>query len=89
VRGRHTLGGLLVDPIDGARTGKLVLDGGNLAAVEDDPEAPATPLLFPGLVDLQVYELDERLRPLETVVSGKTVRGVRYPQTQRVGRNPA
>jgi N-acetylglucosamine-6-phosphate deacetylase len=56
VIGRHTLGGLVVDPIDGARPGRLVLEGDVIAAVEDDPRAPATPLLFPGFVDLQVYE---------------------------------
>lgn len=44
--------------------------------------------LAPGFrADLAV--LDERLNPLETVVAGKTFWGVRYPQTHRVGRNPA
>jgi len=56
VIGRHTLGGVLVDPIDGARPGRLVIEGDVIAAVEDDPSAPDESLLFPGFVDLQVYE---------------------------------
>jgi N-acetylglucosamine-6-phosphate deacetylase len=56
VTGRHTLGGVVVDPIDGARPARVVLEGDVVAAVEDDPSAPSTPLLFPGFVDLQVYE---------------------------------
>ena len=56
MRGRHTLEGLLVDPIDGPRPGRLIIDGDLLADVEDDPSAPAEPLVFPGFVDLQVYE---------------------------------
>ena len=54
--GRHTLEGLLIDPIDGARPGRLGIEGDLIAAVEDDPSAPAEPLVFPGFVDLQVYE---------------------------------
>jgi N-acetylglucosamine-6-phosphate deacetylase len=56
VRGRHTLEGLLVDPIDGPRRGKLTIEGDVVSAVEDDPSAPREPLVFPGFVDLQVYE---------------------------------
>jgi N-acetylglucosamine-6-phosphate deacetylase len=56
VIGRHTLGGLLVDPVDGARSGRLLLEGELIAAVEDDPSAGEEPLIFPGFVDLQVYE---------------------------------
>jgi N-acetylglucosamine-6-phosphate deacetylase len=56
VIGRHTLGGLLVDPIDGARPGRLVIEGDVIARVEDDPSAGDEPFLFPGFVDLQVYE---------------------------------
>jgi len=56
VIGRHTLGGLLIDPIDGARPGRLVLEGDLIAAVEEDPSAGDEPFLFPGFIDLQVYE---------------------------------
>jgi N-acetylglucosamine-6-phosphate deacetylase len=56
VIGRHTLGGLLVDPIDGARPGRLVIENDLIAAVEEDPGGPSEPLVFPGFVDLQVYE---------------------------------
>jgi N-acetylglucosamine-6-phosphate deacetylase len=56
VIGRHTLGGLLIDPIDGARSGRLVIEGDLISAVEDDPSAGDEPFLFPGFVDLQVYE---------------------------------
>jgi N-acetylglucosamine-6-phosphate deacetylase len=58
VIGRHTLGGLLVDPIDGARPGSLVLEDDVIAEVLEHPSAPAEPLLFPGFVDLQVYHAD-------------------------------
>ena len=54
--GRHTLGGVLIDPIDGARPGRLVLAGDLIAAVEEDPSAGDEPFIFPGFVDLQVYE---------------------------------
>jgi N-acetylglucosamine-6-phosphate deacetylase len=56
VIGRHTLGGLLVDPIDGARPGRLVIAEDLIAGVEEDPRGPREPLVFPGFVDLQVYE---------------------------------
>jgi N-acetylglucosamine-6-phosphate deacetylase len=56
VIGRHTLGGLLIDPIDGARPGRLVIEGDLIKAVEDDPSAADEPFLFPGFVDLHVYE---------------------------------
>jgi N-acetylglucosamine-6-phosphate deacetylase len=56
VIGRHTLGGLLVDPVDGARPGRLVLENELITAVENDPSVGEEPLIFPGFVDLQVYE---------------------------------
>jgi N-acetylglucosamine-6-phosphate deacetylase len=56
VIGRHTLGGLLVDPIDGARPGSLTIAGELIAAVQEDPSGPREPLIFPGFLDLQVYE---------------------------------
>jgi N-acetylglucosamine-6-phosphate deacetylase len=56
VIGRHTLGGLLVDPIDGARPGRLLIEDDLIADVEDDPGGAREPLIFPGFLDLQVYE---------------------------------
>jgi N-acetylglucosamine-6-phosphate deacetylase len=56
VIGRHTLGGLLIDPIDGARRGRLIIEGDLISAVEEDPSEGGEPFLFPGFVDLQVYE---------------------------------
>ena len=50
------LGGLLIDPIDGARRGRLVISGDLISAVEEDPTATDEPFLFPGFIDLQVYE---------------------------------
>ena len=54
--GRHTLGGLLVDPIDGARPGSLTIADELIEAVEEDPSGAREPLIFPGFLDLQVYE---------------------------------
>jgi N-acetylglucosamine-6-phosphate deacetylase len=56
VIGRHTLGGLLVDPIDGARPGSLTIEGDLIAAVAEDPSGACEPLIFPGFLDLHVYE---------------------------------
>jgi N-acetylglucosamine-6-phosphate deacetylase len=56
VIGRHTLGGLLVDPIDGARPGRLLIENDLIAGVEEDSDEPPERLIFPGFVDLQVYE---------------------------------
>jgi N-acetylglucosamine-6-phosphate deacetylase len=55
VGGRHTLEGLLVDPIEGASPGALVLEGGTIAEVRRSGDGPQEPLLFPGFIDLQVY----------------------------------
>jgi N-acetylglucosamine-6-phosphate deacetylase len=52
----HTLDGLLVDPIDGARPGRLRLAGGLIEAVEGLPDGPDEPVVFPGFVDLQIYD---------------------------------
>jgi N-acetylglucosamine-6-phosphate deacetylase len=56
VTSRHTLEGVLVDPVDGAGPGKLVWEGDRIVAAERLEEGPAEPLVFPGFVDLQVYE---------------------------------
>jgi N-acetylglucosamine-6-phosphate deacetylase len=45
----------LVDPVDGLRPGRLVLDGGTIVGVEEGGAAEE-PLLLPGFVDLHVYE---------------------------------
>ncbi len=52
----QTLDGLLVDPIDGARPGRLRLAGELIAAVEELPGGPEEPVIFPGFVDLQIYD---------------------------------
>jgi N-acetylglucosamine-6-phosphate deacetylase len=51
----HTLEGLLVDPVDGPRTGRLTIEGGLIVSVEEDAAVPRGPLVFPGFVDLHVY----------------------------------
>jgi N-acetylglucosamine-6-phosphate deacetylase len=56
VRGRHTLEGLVVDPVEGSFPGALVLEGEAIAEVERREGGAAEPLLFPGFVDLQVYD---------------------------------
>jgi N-acetylglucosamine-6-phosphate deacetylase len=55
VRSRHTLEGLVVDPVDGAFRGAVVVENGRIAAVERTPDGPPEPLLFPGFLDLHVY----------------------------------
>jgi N-acetylglucosamine-6-phosphate deacetylase len=48
--------GLLVDPLDGARPGAIVVEGETIAAVEET-DAPETDFVVtPGFVDLHVYE---------------------------------
>jgi N-acetylglucosamine-6-phosphate deacetylase len=58
VGGRHTLEGLLVDPIEGVFAGRLELEAGRIAGVERLEDGPAEPLVFPGFVDLHVYAPD-------------------------------
>jgi N-acetylglucosamine-6-phosphate deacetylase len=53
---RHTLEGLLVDPIEGSFLGALVVEGGVIAAVERREGGAEEPLIFPGFIDLQVYD---------------------------------
>jgi N-acetylglucosamine-6-phosphate deacetylase len=50
------LRGLLVDPIDGTRPGVLRIDGGQIASVEPIADELREPLVFPGSVDLQIYD---------------------------------
>lgn len=56
VGGRHTLEGLVVDPFEGPFPGALVVEDGRIAEVERREGGAAEPLLFPGFVDLQVYD---------------------------------
>ena len=51
------LAGLLVDPIDGARPGLLRVEGAVITAVEEASEkARGAPLVFPGFIDLHIYD---------------------------------
>lgn len=59
VRSRNTLEGLVVDPIEGAFPGALVLENGLIAEVERREGGAVEQLLFPGFVDLQVYDPSE------------------------------
>ena len=52
--GRHTLEGLLVDPIGGARPGALTIEDDLIVEVEYG-EASEENLVFPGFLDLHVY----------------------------------
>ena len=63
---RHTLEGLLVDPIDGAFFGALTLEGERIASVDRREGGARAPLVFPGFVDLHVYE------PAGTAAEGVT-----------------
>ncbi len=66
VRSRHTLEGLLVDPVEGAFAGEVVVADGRIASVERREGGPTTPLVFPGFVDLHVYD------PRDVSASGVT-----------------
>ncbi len=52
--GRHTLEGLLVDPIGGARPGALTIEDDLIVEVEYG-EASEENVVFPGFLDLHVY----------------------------------
>lgn len=52
--GRHTLEGLLVDPIGGAKQGALTIEDDLIVAVEYG-EAGGEQIVFPGFIDLHVY----------------------------------
>ena len=66
MRGRHTLEGLVIDPIEGPFPGALFVEDGRIAEVERREGGAAEPLLFPGFVDLQVYD------PADAAASGVT-----------------
>src|SRR6187397_235284 len=50
------LAGTLVDPVDGAYPGVVVIEGASIESVRADDDAPTDVLVFPGFVDLQVYD---------------------------------
>lgn len=52
---RHTLEGVLVDPIEGESPGVVEIEGETIVAVERRDVPVADRLVFPGFVDLQVY----------------------------------
>lgn len=47
---------MLVDPIDGARPGVIDLDGGLIREVESLAEDVRGPLIFPGFIDVHIYD---------------------------------
>ena len=53
--GRHTLEGVLIDPIGGVRPGALTIEEDLIVEVEYG-EASSERVIFPGFVDLHVYE---------------------------------
>jgi N-acetylglucosamine-6-phosphate deacetylase len=55
VRSGHTLEGLVVDPVEGVYAGSVAIEGDRIAAVERRESGPGEPLIFPGFIDLQVY----------------------------------
>jgi N-acetylglucosamine-6-phosphate deacetylase len=65
VRGRHTLEGLLVDPIAGAKTGALTIEEDLIVEVQYG-DASNERIIFPGFVDLHVYA------PETLIVTGVT-----------------
>ena len=56
VGSRHTLEGLVVDPIEGVFSGELIVEDGSIAEVRRVEGGAVEPLVFPGFVDLQVYD---------------------------------
>ncbi len=59
---RRTIAGLLVDPIEGAVPGRLTFEDGEVTSVEEMnvPEAGSI-RIFPGFIDLQIYDWSEAL----------------------------
>ena len=53
--GRHTLEGLLIDPIGGARPGTLTIEDDLIVEVEEG-DVSRERAIFPGFLDLHVYE---------------------------------
>ena len=78
----RAIAGLLVDPVDGVRPGVVSIEDGVIVSVEPEPEAPPGVLVFPGFVDLQVYE------PAGLAASGVTgyLLATRDPEAPVAGR---
>ncbi|MGI9659194.1 MAG: N-acetylglucosamine-6-phosphate deacetylase [Gaiellaceae bacterium] len=55
----RTLEGRVVDPVDGELTASVELDGGEIVAVEPRKPSSDAPYIFPGFVDLHVYDWAE------------------------------
>jgi N-acetylglucosamine-6-phosphate deacetylase len=53
---RNTLEGLVVDPIEGVFPGAVVLEGDRVVEARRVEGGVQAPLLFPGFIDLQVYD---------------------------------
>jgi N-acetylglucosamine-6-phosphate deacetylase len=51
----RTVAGLVVDPVDGAYGGELVLEGGRIVEARRRGGVDESVLIFPGFLDLQVY----------------------------------
>ncbi len=56
VGSRNTLEGLVIDPIEGAFPGVLEVEAGVIVEVRRELGGAGAPLLFPGFIDLQVYD---------------------------------
>jgi N-acetylglucosamine-6-phosphate deacetylase len=54
VGGRHTLEGVLVDPIGGVGRGRLTIEDDRIVGVEE-ADVGAERIIFPGFIDLHVY----------------------------------
>jgi N-acetylglucosamine-6-phosphate deacetylase len=50
--------GLLVDPLDGARPGVVRFENGLVTSVEPAGEALTAPLVFPGFLDVHIYDVE-------------------------------
>ena len=56
VRSRHTLEGVVIDPVEGVYAGAVAIEGHRIEAVERREDGAREPLIFPGFVDLHVYD---------------------------------
>ena len=59
VSAARTLEGRVVDPLNGERGARVQLVGGEIVAVEPLDQADEAPYIFPGFVDLHVYDWAE------------------------------
>ena len=56
VRSRNTLEGVVIDPVEGVYAGTVAIEGDRIASVERRELEAREPLIFPGFVDLHVYD---------------------------------